>query len=109
MDDLHDGGHGRRPADRRYDHEPLGQGVEALVWLTVVPHALAETGQAVAAQPEVRFAAAVTGRTNLAISLLCRNTDDLYMFLSEKIGALTGIHTAETVLTLRRVKALTTD
>ncbi|WP_369261164.1 Lrp/AsnC family transcriptional regulator [Streptomyces sp. R35] len=91
-----------------YDHEPLGQGVEALVWLTVTPHALAGTGRAVAAHPEVRFAAAVTGRTNLAISLLCRTTDDLYTFLSEKIGALTGVHTAETVLTLRRVKALTT-
>lgn len=91
-----------------YDHEPLGQGVEALVWLTVAPHALAGTGRAVAAHPEVRFAAAVTGRTNLAISLLCRTTDDLYTFLSEKIGALTGVHTAETVLTLRRVKALTT-
>lgn len=90
-----------------YDHEPLGQGVEALVWLTVAPHALAETGRAVAAHPAVRFAAAVTGRTNLAVSALCRTTDDLYALLSERIGALTGVHTAETVLTLRRVKTLT--
>ncbi|WP_327430745.1 Lrp/AsnC family transcriptional regulator [Streptomyces sp. NBC_01236] len=28
-----------------YDHEPLGHGVEALVWLTVAPHALAGTGR----------------------------------------------------------------
>ncbi|WP_308401266.1 Lrp/AsnC family transcriptional regulator [Streptomyces sp. AC512_CC834] len=92
-----------------YDHEPLGQGVEALLWLTVAPHALAETGRTVAAHPAVRFAAAVTGRTNLALSVLCRTTDDLYTFLSETVGALTDVHTAETVLTLRRVKALTAE
>lgn len=92
-----------------YDHEPLGQGVEALCWLTVAPHALAHTGRTLAHYPEVRFAAAVTGRTNLAVSVLCRTTDDLYDFLTEKIGALGDVHTAETVLTLRRIKTLTTE
>ncbi|MEU9094131.1 Lrp/AsnC family transcriptional regulator [Streptomyces sp. NPDC048428] len=92
-----------------YDHEPLGQGVEALCWLTVAPHALARAGQEVARHREVRFAAAVTGRTNLVVSALCRTTDDLYGFLTEKIGALGDVHTAETVLTLRRVKTLTTE
>ncbi|WP_318216569.1 Lrp/AsnC family transcriptional regulator [Streptomyces sp. SCL15-6] len=53
-----------------YDHEPLGQGVEALVWLTVAPHHLAGAGRALATRPEVRFAAAVTGRTNLVVSVL---------------------------------------
>lgn len=92
-----------------YDHEPLGHGVEALCWLTVAPHALARAGLAVADHPAVRFAAAVTGRTNLAVSVLCRTTDDLYDFLTEKIGALSDVHTAETVLTLRRVKTLTAE
>ncbi|MGW4231687.1 Lrp/AsnC family transcriptional regulator [Streptomyces sp. NPDC004980] len=92
-----------------YDHEPLGHGVEALCWLTVAPHALARVGRAVTDRPEVRFAAAVTGRTNLVISVLCRTTDDLYDFLTERIGALGDVHTAETVLTLRRVKTLTTE
>ncbi|MFJ8862805.1 Lrp/AsnC family transcriptional regulator [Streptomyces sp. NPDC102451] len=92
-----------------YDHEPLGHGVEALCWLTVAPHALAESGQAVAAHPQVRFAAAVTGRSNLVISVLCRTTDDLYTFLGEKIGTLAGVQAAETVVTLRRVKTLTNE
>ncbi|GAA3504952.1 hypothetical protein GCM10019016_120650 [Streptomyces prasinosporus] len=39
--------------------------------------------------------------------MLCRTTDDLYRFLSEQAGALADAHTAETVLTLRRVKTLT--
>ncbi|MFE9921525.1 Lrp/AsnC family transcriptional regulator [Streptomyces sp. NPDC005774] len=92
-----------------YDHEPLGQGIEALIWLTVAPHALAEAGAGVAGHSAVRFAAAVTGRTNLVISALCRSTEELYTFLSEGIGALPGVHTAETVLTLRRVKTLTAE
>jgi hypothetical protein len=39
--------------------------------------------------------------------VLCRSTDDLYDFLTEKIGAVGDVHTAETVLALRRVKTLT--
>ncbi|MFI6650035.1 Lrp/AsnC family transcriptional regulator [Streptomyces sp. NPDC050529] len=92
-----------------YDHEPLGQGVEALCWLTVAPHSLAATGRAVADHPAVRFAAAVSGRTNLAVSVLCRTTEDLYDFLTEGAGALDGVHTAETVVTLRRLKTLTAE
>ncbi|MGV9908040.1 Lrp/AsnC family transcriptional regulator [Streptomyces tendae] len=89
------------------DHEPLGQGVEALVWLAVAPHDLAGAGQALAARPEVRFAAAITGRSNLVFSVLCRTPPDLYAFLTEQVGALSGVQAAETVLTLRRVKTLT--
>lgn len=90
-----------------HDSEPLGQGVQALLWLTVAPGALAEAGAAVAGLSEVRSAAAVTGRTDLVVSALCRTTDDLYTFLSERINGLAGVHTAETVITPRRVKTLT--
>ena len=89
------------------DHRPLGHGVDAMCWLTVAPDALAAAGQAVAGHPEVRFAAAVTGRANLAVSVLCRTTGDLYTYLTEKIGAMAGIQAVETTITLRRVKALT--
>jgi hypothetical protein len=51
----------------QYDHEPLGHGVEALRRLTVVPRALAAKGRALTARPEVRFAAAVTGRAELVL------------------------------------------
>jgi len=92
-----------------YDHEPLGQGVEALLWLIVAPHALADTGRALAAHPEVRFVAAVTGRTNLVVSVLCRTTDDLYTFVADRVGASGAVHSAEIVRTLRRVKSLTRE
>ncbi|MFF4863909.1 Lrp/AsnC family transcriptional regulator [Streptomyces sp. NPDC001231] len=92
-----------------YGSEPLGQGVGALVWLITAPRALAETGRFFAAQPEVRFAAAVTGRTNLVLSVLCRTVGDLYTFLSEKVGGQRDVDAAETVITLRRVKTLTPE
>ncbi|MEW2075292.1 Lrp/AsnC ligand binding domain-containing protein [Streptomyces sp. NPDC013433] len=92
-----------------YDSEPFGQGAEALLWLTVAPGALAEAGATVTGLSEVRFAAAVTGRTDLVASALCRTTDDLCTFLGERIGGPAGVHTAETVLTLRRARALTVE
>ena len=85
----------------------IGQGVEALCWLTVAPPALHEAGSALAGLPQVRFVAAVTGRTNLVVSVLCRTTDDLHSFVTGGLGAVPGVHTAETVLTLRRLKTLT--
>ncbi len=41
------------------------------------------------------------------VSALRRTSDDLHAFLGERIGGLDGVHTAETVLTLRRVEGLT--
>ncbi|WEH40236.1 Lrp/AsnC family transcriptional regulator [Streptomyces sp. NBC_01218] len=90
-----------------YDHVPLGRGVEALCWLTVTPRDLVGAGRLVAGHPEVRFAGAVTGRTNLVVSVLCRTTADLYAFVGEKLAGLPGVVTAETTPTLRRVKTLT--
>ncbi|MFD5661204.1 Lrp/AsnC ligand binding domain-containing protein [Streptomyces hirsutus] len=73
--------------------------------------AYAGDGQTVVAALPLRrpTGPSVTGRTNLVVSALCRSTEELYTFLSEGIGALPGVHTAETVLTLRRVKTLTAE
>ncbi|MEU6377228.1 Lrp/AsnC family transcriptional regulator [Streptomyces sp. NPDC046909] len=93
--------------DIQHDTEPFGQGVGAMLWLTVAPSALADVGQALGAHREVRFAAAITGQANLVAAVLCRSTGDLYAYLSEKIGALDGVRSVETTLTLRQVKQLT--
>lgn len=95
--------------DVQYNHEPLGQEVEAMVWLTVAPAALADVGRALAAHPEVQFAAAITGHANIVAATVCRHSADLYTYLSEKIGALDGVQAVETALTLRQVKQLTYD
>ncbi|MEU6549236.1 Lrp/AsnC family transcriptional regulator [Streptomyces sp. NPDC046915] len=93
--------------DVQHDHEPLGLEVDAMLWLTVAPAALADVGRALAAHPEVRFAAAITGPANIAVSTLHAAVGDLYTYLSERIGALHGVQSVETTLTLRQVKQLT--
>nr|WP_277349482.1 Lrp/AsnC family transcriptional regulator [Streptomyces sp. S3(2020)] len=93
--------------DIQHDTEPFGQGVGAMLWLSVAPAALAQVGEALGEHREVRFAAAITGQANLVVSVLCRGTGELYAYLSEKIGALQGVQSVETTLTLRQVKQLT--
>lgn len=90
-----------------YDHEPLGQGAETLCWLAVAPRGLEAAGRAVAEWPEVRFAAAVSGRISLAVSVLCRTNDHLYTVVGERLAALPEVTAAETTVTLRRLKSVT--
>jgi len=92
--------------DVQYDAEPLGTPVQAMLWLTVAPSALDATGRALAGHPEVSFAAAMSGSANLVAVTMHGSVAALYSYLSERIGALTGVHALETVLTLRQVKQL---
>ncbi|MFC9502787.1 Lrp/AsnC family transcriptional regulator [Streptomyces sp. NPDC057002] len=93
--------------DVQYDHESLGQDVHAMLWLTVAPRALTDVGRSLAAHPEVHFASATTGQSNIVVSAHFRSTAELYTYLSEKIGPLDGIQHVETALILRQVKQLT--
>ncbi|MFC8142820.1 Lrp/AsnC family transcriptional regulator [Streptomyces paradoxus] len=90
----------------QFDHEHFGNDVIAMHWFTVVPAALADVGRALASHPEVRFAAATTGRANVVAATLHPGTGDLCTYLSDKIGALEGVNSVETALTLREVKQL---
>lgn len=82
----------------------LGFETEVTMMLTVPPARLAEVGAALAAHPEVPFAAAVTGASNLMAAVVCRDTDALYTYLTERIGAVPGIHQVEVIPTLRNIK-----
>ncbi|MFJ9821828.1 Lrp/AsnC family transcriptional regulator [Streptomyces sp. NPDC101151] len=93
--------------DVQHDSASLGLGVGAMLWLTVAPSALADVGHALAKHREVGFAAATTGQANLVASVATAGTGELYHYLSEKIGALQGVQSVESTLTLRQVKQLT--
>lgn len=89
------------------DIEPafLGLGMEARLWITAAPAALAAVGEAISHHPEVPFVAATTGPTNLVASLACRDARALYEYLTGRLGALEGIRQVETapiVQTLKR-------
>jgi DNA-binding Lrp family transcriptional regulator len=84
--------------------ELLGYQAEARLWLTVRPAGLAATAATVAAHPETSFTAVTTGRTNLVATVVCRDSADLYRYLTERIGVLDDVHTVETAPLMRTVK-----
>ncbi|MEV6348148.1 Lrp/AsnC family transcriptional regulator [Actinoplanes sp. NPDC051851] len=92
--------------DVQHAPEALGLDLAAMLWLTVSPSALATVGRALAGHPEVEFAAAVSGRINLAAEVRCRGAEELYAYLTDRLGALDGVQSVETTLILRQVKWL---
>ncbi|MHC5902910.1 Lrp/AsnC family transcriptional regulator [Streptomyces sp. S6] len=82
----------------------LGIRAEALLWITVAPGGLEETGQRLSRHPQVRFASAVTGPANLLVAVAATDLDALYEFLSGTVGALGHIATVEVAPILTGVK-----
>jgi DNA-binding Lrp family transcriptional regulator len=90
--------------DADFNTEALGYRAEACLWLSVPPSHLTETGTAIAAHREVAFCAATTGPTNLLVSAVCRDSADLYRYLTDRVGALQAVHAIETAPVVRTVK-----
>ncbi|MGK5550864.1 Lrp/AsnC family transcriptional regulator [Actinomadura kijaniata] len=82
----------------------LGYHAEAWLWMKVEPSALASVGTALAAHPEADVVAATTGPTNLMAGITCRDTRDLYRYLTERVAPLDGVRELETAPVIRTVK-----
>lgn len=92
-----------RPATE-IDLARLGIRAEALLWLTVPPRGLDETGRHLSRHPQVRFAAATTGPANLLVAVAAADLNDLYRFVSDTLGALEHLSTVEVTPILSGVK-----
>ncbi|MGK5548156.1 Lrp/AsnC family transcriptional regulator [Streptomyces sp. URMC 127] len=90
--------------DVEIDPVLYGYTCEAMLWLAVAPARLNAVAEALSGHPEVAYAAATSGRDNLAAFLVCRDADALYDYLSVRIGALDGVLGAETTPLTRHVK-----
>ncbi|MFI9722829.1 Lrp/AsnC family transcriptional regulator [Streptomyces sp. NPDC052396] len=86
----------------------LGYHAEARLWLSVKPSALVSVARTLAGHPEVSFAAVTTGPTNVMASVICRDTGDLYRYLTESVAVLDDVHTLETATVDRTVKRTAT-
>ena len=82
----------------------LGIRTEALLWITVAPGGLEETGRQLGRHPQVRFASATTGPANLLVAVAATDLNALYHFLTDTIGALTHISSIEVTPILSGVK-----
>ncbi|PWI44789.1 AsnC family transcriptional regulator [Streptomyces sp. ICBB 8177] len=82
----------------------LGIRAEALLWITVAPGGLEETGQRLSRHRQVRFTAATTGPANLLVAVAAADLDALYVFLNDTVGALAHVSTVEVTPVLAGVK-----
>ena len=82
----------------------LGFTAQATLWLTVSPANLDQAGRALRGHPQVAFAAAVSGPSNLIASVTCRDLDELYRFATTGVGAIAGVQAMEISPVVRHVK-----
>jgi DNA-binding Lrp family transcriptional regulator len=90
--------------DLELDMPTFGFRSTVWMWLSVPPSHLAAAGEALAKFPEVAYAMATTGPANLAACAVCRSQEELYEFLTERVGALPGVERVETAPIIRTVK-----
>ncbi len=96
--------HGVLYFDLDIDWRVLGLGVRTLLWLSVAPAHLERTGSALAGHPEIAFAAATTGPTNLYATVVCADQRALYRYLTTRVAALPAVTHIETAPVIRTVK-----
>ncbi|WP_435133320.1 Lrp/AsnC family transcriptional regulator [Actinacidiphila sp. bgisy144] len=82
----------------------LGYHARANLWLRVHPAEVKKAGRALAREPEIAFAAAISGPYNIHAVAHCRNLDELFEFTSDRIGGLPGLQSMEVSPVLRHVK-----
>ncbi|MEV8512169.1 Lrp/AsnC family transcriptional regulator [Dactylosporangium sp. NPDC051484] len=90
--------------DVEVDPSLVGYRARFLLWLSVAPAHLEAVGRAMATHPEVVFAAATTGDTNLVATVICHDMAGLYEYVTHRVGPLPGVDRLESVPSLRHVK-----
>jgi DNA-binding Lrp family transcriptional regulator len=90
------------------DEAAFGIRSRAYLWMSVAPARLAAVGAALAQHPEVPFVAATTGPSNLLASVLCRDDQALYQYLTERIASLEGVNAVEVAPIIRTAKRAAT-
>ncbi len=82
--------------DVEVDAAVLGYPVQAALWLDVSPAHLLAVGRALAAHPEIAHACATTGAHSIVAVAVCRDSEGLFGYLTERIGAIDGVRHVET-------------
>lgn len=86
-----------------YDYQIFDLSTRVLVWASVAPSELRTAGEAIAQHPEVAFACATTGASNLHAVLLCKDLHSLYTYVTTRLAEL-GVRQLETSPIMRPFK-----
>lgn len=92
--------------DVDFDYRSLNLASQTMLWMSVAPDQLLAAGHALASHPEVPFAAATTGSTNLYASVLCPDPSALFTYLTTKVAALPAVQRVETAPVIQTLKHL---
>jgi DNA-binding Lrp family transcriptional regulator len=86
------------------DDAAFGVNATVMLWLKIEPAHLEAAGRTVAGHPEVPYAVATTGPTNLTVSAVFRDTRQLYAYLTTRLAGIPGLQSVETAPIIGTVK-----
>jgi Lrp/AsnC family transcriptional regulator for asnA, asnC and gidA len=90
------------------DPGKVGFGVMADVFLEVEPGRVREVAYKVAEYPQISYVACATGESDVSISLRVRDIEELFDFVTEKLGKIPGVRRTQSYLLPLKVKDLDT-
>jgi Lrp/AsnC family transcriptional regulator, regulator for asnA, asnC and gidA len=82
----------------------LGFAVWVVIALQVDPPRIDAVANEVAAMPEVAFVAVTTGSNDIWVHAMFKSNEDVYEFISRRLGQIRGIRKCETATVLRITK-----
>ena len=86
------------------DPGKVGYEVMADVFLEVEPGRVREVAEKVAKYPQISYVACATGESDVSISLRVRNIEELFDFVTEKLGNIPGVRRTQSYLLPLKVK-----
>jgi Lrp/AsnC family transcriptional regulator for asnA, asnC and gidA len=88
--------------------ETVGYGVMADVFVEVEPGHVREVAELAATFPQVSYLACSTGECDVSISLRVRSIEELFDFVTEKLGKIPGVRRTQSFLLPVKIKDLDT-
>ncbi len=88
--------------------EKVGYGVMADVFVEVEPGRVREVAMHAAQFPQSSYVACATGETDVSISLRLRSIEELFDFVTEKLGKIPGVRRTQSFLLPLKIKDLDT-
>jgi Lrp/AsnC family transcriptional regulator for asnA, asnC and gidA len=88
--------------------EKVGYGVMADVFLEVEPGRVREVARKAAEFPQSSYVACATGESDVSISLRVRSIEELFYFVTEKLGRISGVRRTQSYILPLKIKDLDT-
>lgn len=88
--------------------ETVGYGVMADVFVEVEPGKVREVAELAAEFPQISYVACATGECDVSISLRVRSIEEMFEFVTDKLGKIPGVRRTQSFLLPVKIKDLDT-